>query len=352
LDTPQDKKKGDPEPFQPKNQPCGGEIMKLKKEYLLPIGIIVVLLVFLLIGGGKNKMSYRVPKLESLSTDDINRIEIVKGEDVFILSAKDDKWTILPQEFPAEPDKISNILETIGNLTLTELASEKKDYLRYELDEENKIGVKAYKDDEILREFDIGKVSATYRHTFVTIGEDTRVYHARDSFRSNFDFDLNDLRDKSVMSFDKNEITQVKIAYEDSTYLFTKTIVPMEESPAEGEVQDQPETAQDEEGWVTEDGTKGKKTEIDTVLNQLTDLKCDSFIEGKSKEDFTAPVHTVSLTGSKEYVLQIFAKDEEEDKYPAISSESPYLFYLTAWKAENIMKKAEDLLDKETEEEK
>ena len=241
------------------------------------------------------------------------------------------------------------MLDIIGNLTLTELAAEKKDYQRYELDEEKKIGIKAFKEDEVLRSFDSGKVSTTYRHTFVKVGKDTRVYHARDSFRSTFDFERSELRDKSVMSFDKNEISRVFITYDDSELSFTKTVVSAFPEAGEEEEEQQPQPAEEEEAWVTEDGVKGKKTEIDSIFNQLADLKCDDFIEDKTKDDLEEPIYSVSLTGTKDYTLQIYTKEEEAGKYPAFSSENPYLFFLTAWKAENIMKKAEDLLEEKEE---
>ncbi|MGD2295449.1 MAG: DUF4340 domain-containing protein, partial [Candidatus Aminicenantes bacterium] len=186
--------------------------MKPKKEYLILIGIIAILLVFLLISGRKNKMSYSVPDLESINLDEITKIEISKSGDTIVLTGKEDKWTILPQEYPADSDKLSNMLDVIGNLTLTELAAEKKDYERYELDEGKKIRIRALKGEEAVREFDIGKVSSTYRHTFVKVGKDSRVYHARGSFRSTFDFDRPELRDKSVMAFDKNAVTEVRIS--------------------------------------------------------------------------------------------------------------------------------------------
>lgn len=325
--------------------------MSFRKEYFILIGVIAVLLVFLLIGGGRSKMSYRVPRLENVNPDEITKIEISKEGQTVVLSKKDDKWTIMPQEYTADPDKVSNMLDTVENLTLTELAAERKDYQRYELDEEKKIGIKAFKGDEVVRMFDIGKVSPTYRHTFVTVGKDPRVYHARDSFRSTFDFDRAELRDKSVMSFDKNEITQVKITQDNATLDFAKKMLPVEVQAAEKGEEQPAESPAQEEAWVTEDGTKGKTTEIDSILNQLTDLKCDDFIEDKTMDDFTGPVYTVSLTGTKDYMLQIFSKDEEAGKYPALSSENPYPFFLTAWKAENIMKKADDLLDKKKEDE-
>ena len=324
--------------------------MKLKKEYLVLLGVIAVLLIVLVFSGGRNKMRYRMPVLDSLDKDGISRIEFTRSGETVLLSKSQDQWTLLPQEFKADPEKVSGLLDIIAGLTLTELAAEKKDDLRYELDDENKIKVKAFSGDTLAREFDVGKVSPTYRHTFVRIGKDTRIFHARDSFRSTFDVDSAGLRHKSVLTLDTNEITQAALIQGETTLKFTKKILPPENQPSEPDAEAEAEPAappEPEEAWVTEQGNKAIKTEMDAILNQLSDLDCEEFIEGKTKEYFSDPAYSVILTGNKEYSLHIYAKDEEADKYPALSSENPYPFFLSTWKAESIMKTPDDILEKE-----
>jgi len=322
--------------------------MRLKKEYVILLGIIVMLLVYLIFGSNRNKMSYKVPKLERIESSEIDKIEISKAEEKIILTGKGDIWKILPQEYPADYDKVKEMLDVIGNLTLTELTAEKKDYMRYELDEGKKIGVRAFKGDQILREFDVGKPSSTYSHTFVRVQKDPRVYHARNSFRSTFDQERKDLRDKVVMKFDKNEITAVEITTGEKNYQLARKMVPLEIQHEEQEDKDQPSAPKEEESWVMPDGKKAQKTEIDSLFSQLSNLRCDEFIEGKAPEDFRDPLYSVTLKGNKDYILRIFKKEkEEDDKYPAISSESSYPFLLSSYSAERVMKKPEDFLKQE-----
>ncbi|MFC2166390.1 DUF4340 domain-containing protein [Acidobacteriota bacterium] len=323
--------------------------MKLKKEYWVLFGVIVVLLVVLLSSGRRNKMSYRVPDLARVSEENITKIEISSAGETTVLSGKDSSWTILPQEYKADLDKISSMLSIIANLTLTELAAETKDYQRYELDSAKKITVNAYSGDDLVRTFDVGKVSSTYRHTFVRVGEDSRVYVARESFRSTFEVESGDLRDKTVMTFDQNEVTAILIEQENSTLNFSKTMIPAEAPSLEATEETAAQPTEGQEAWQTEDGTTGSKTDIDSIVSQMADLKCDSYIEGKSKDDFTDPIYSVKITGGKDYILQIFAKSEDEDNYPAVTSESPYAVFLPSWKADSIMKKADVLVVKEDE---
>ena len=201
--------------------------MKLKKEYLLPAAVIVILLVYLIVGTGKNKMSYDVPQLKPIPSGEIDKIEITQTAGTISIVGKDESWSILPQEYKADPVKVKDMLKSIENLTLTELAAEKQGYQRYDLTDDKKIQVKAFKGSELVREFDIGKTPSTYRHTFVRIKDDTRVYYARESFRSNFAYEIKDLRHKVVMALDKNEISGVNIEQENSLFEFTKQMVPV-----------------------------------------------------------------------------------------------------------------------------
>ncbi len=324
--------------------------MKLKKEYLLPAAIIVILLVYLVVGTGKNKMSYEVPRLGAIPSGEIDKLEITQASGTITIAGKEKIWSISPQGYSADPTKVQDMLKSIENLTLSELAAEKKDYQRYDLTDDKKIQVKAYKGSELLREFDIGKTPSTYRHTFIRIQDDTRVYYARESFRSNFAYEIKDLRHKVVMALDKNEISGVKIEQEGNLFEFTKQMIPVL-TPPEAEKVEAEEGAEspaqtEEEAWMLPDGNQANKSNLDSIISSLVDLRCDEFLEDQSKEDLKDPIYSVTARGGKDYSLQIFAKQEKEGgKYPAISSENPFPFLLSTYKAEQIMKKPDELVE-------
>ncbi len=327
--------------------------MKLKKEYLIPAAIILILVIYLIVGTGRNKMRYKVPLLEPIPSGEIDKIEITQSSGTIMLEGKDESWSILPQEYRADPTRVQDMLKSIEGLSLSELAAEKQDYHRYDLTEDKRINVKAFKGSDLLREFDIGKTSSTYRHTFVRIQDDTRVYYARGSFRSNFAYKIKDLRYKVVMEFDKNEISGVNIEQEGASYEFIKKLI-MITPPSEKETEETKEGAEtespaptEEEAWVLPDGNQADKGKLDSIISDLADLSCDEFLEGQSKEDFKDPIYSVTLKGGKDYTIQIFAKQEEkEGKYPAITSENPYPFLLSTYRAEQIMKKPDELIKK------
>lgn len=331
--------------------------MKMKKELTI-LGVIIVILLGYLLFKSSNKVHYKIPELDTVKTEDIDKIEIAKGETTIQLVKKDDKWVISPQGFPTDASKIEKVTGTVSGLTLTELVSKSKSYLRYDLTEEKAIHVKAYNKDKVLRDFRIGKTGATYGHTFVRIDDDPNVYNARESFRSQFDLKVDDLRDKKVMTLDSNEISEITIEQEGKASVFArqvKTTEPPKQETKEGETPPPPpQQPQEEISWVKDDGTKSDKSKVDRLISQLNNLTCQEYIEGKTKEDFAplTPLYTLKLKGSKDFIITIYSKPEKKEgeestggeKYPVLSSESPYPFLLNSWKAEQIMKKPEDLL--------
>ena len=104
--------------------------------------------------------------------------------------------------------------------------------------------------------------------------------------------------------------------------------------------------------WQTPDGRAGDEAAVNQLLNTLSNLRCETFIEDRGKKDFTAPLINIQLKGSQEYSLSIFAKTEEkETEHPAISSASKYAFLLTDSETEGIMKDASNILkEPETDE--
>jgi len=328
---------------------------KIKTEYII-IAVIIVMLAFLVIKK-EDKMHYDLPEIELIEQDQITKIEIQKPDATITLVKTDGKWMISPQNYPTESSKIDQIIKEITDLSVTTLVSESKNYVPYGLDKENKIIVRAYNREKNIREFEVGKVASTYHHTFIKLPEDKNVYHARNSFRSNFDEKLDNLRDKKVFKIDKNEISEIKIIQEDSTLeLAKKAKLSQTATPAKEDDGKPIPPPKDVVSWVSNDGKLAKSDALDGLLNQLSNLSCDEFIEGKSKSDYKTPVYSLSLKGNKEYLLKLFQQAEKGGKYPAISSENPYPFLLSTYTAESIMKKPEDLVempvDKNKKEEK
>lgn len=330
----------------------------VKKEYII-LGALIAALLLYLVFKGTNKVHYQLPELKPIDANTLTGIEITKPGQTIKLIKKDDQWLIDPFGYPVEGSVITDITNNIKDFALTELASRSKNYALYDLGQDKAIHVKAYRNDEVVRDFELGKAASTYNHGFVKLKDDDRVFLASQVYRVNFDKPLKEFRAKQVMKLDKNEISEIAVdMIKDGTkFLFSKTVkpAPVKAPPVQTAQPAQPaQTPEAETTWTMPDGKEGNTGTLDAVLAQLADLRCFDFIEGKKKEDFNAPIYTVKLKGKKDYVISIYEKtgtgakdaEGESEMYPAVSSENPYPFLLNSYTVDMLMKKPDDLIKK------
>lgn len=322
--------------------------MKVKKEFIFLAVIIIGLSVYL-ITRQKDRSLYDLPQLDSVPEKQITKIEVQKDNNTINLIKKDENWFILPQNYPAADNKIKDMTATMADLTLTALVSEAQDYQRYELSDDNKISVKAWNGDKLVRNFDVGKAAPSFQHTFVKLADDKRVYHARNNFKQNFDVNVDDLRDKQVLSFTTSDIQQIKLTSSEGELLLKREKEPLTETSAAdpGQAKEKPESAVKAKlVWQSEDGRKVVESKLDRMLSTLSNLNCDAYIDDRKKEDFSDPVYSIELKGDQTYSLAIFAKPKEDaEDHPAISSGNDYPFTLPGWQTESLMPKFDELVE-------
>jgi hypothetical protein len=312
--------------------------MKGKKEIAI-LFFIMAVLVFYIKSEKKDKTTYNFPDIASIETGDISKLTIQnKGSDLE-LRKENNTWLVGTQKYPADSSKVDKMLTHISGISLTALASESKNYSMYELDNDRKIEVKAFKGDEVLRTISIGKPASSHRHTFVMIGDDHRVFHAEGNIRTDFSRTVPDLRDKKVLAV-QDDINELTLKKGDKTLTIVKATAPV--SVDVNEKKDEEQLVEKGPKWTTADGRPVKDSEIDSIISSLSDYQCDNFIEGKTKQDFTSPVYTAVFKGTKEYSISFY--EMQDEKYPAITSENDYPFIVSEWKAKKIMKELDSLI--------
>ena len=312
--------------------------MKLKKEYIILACIIIALSVYL-VTRSTNRSFYQLPEMPRVTQKEITRLQIIKAGAALEMTKKDNTWHITPEEYPADADKVKDMLGTIADLTLTALVAESKNYSRYDLNDQLKINVKAWQNDELKREFNVGKTAASFRHTFVKLDGDDRIFHARGNFRNKFDINKDDLRDKKVLAFNSSDIHHLQFTDEQQDLTFTKRQAPVEVNAPGTEEKGTPSPPAPKTLWQAADGRAIDEPALNRFLNSIANLRCESFIDKRKKEDFTSPLITLQLKGPQEYSLSIFAKAEEKATgHPAISSASDYPFLLSESLVDRIMK--------------
>jgi len=320
--------------------------MRVKKEYGILVAVIVVILLYLILRT-PDRTRYQLPTLPRLAGTEISKIDISKLDTSIVLTKKDERWYVAPEGYPADKGKIRDMLAIIENLSLTAMVSESKNYNRYDLGKDKKIIVRAWAGEKLRREFDVGKAAPSRRHTFVKLAGDARVYHGQGNFRGKFDQTAENCQDRTVLSFDHAQIQEVTIVKGEQSMRFFRELLPMEASKAQGPNAEKRPPPKPEMVWKNADGKKGDQSKLNRLLMALPNFRCEKYIEGHKKDDFTDPIYTMRLKGAEEYTLSIFAKkDEDAKEYSAISSQSDFPFLISDRQAGKIMQDLDELLEK------
>jgi len=312
--------------------------MKLKKEYIILIVIVVALVGYLIINGTRTGVvNYKLPKITTIKSDEIDKFEFAAADVKISLAFDTQKkiWHITPQNFPADTALVDSMLKEIKDLEIMELISDKKAYEKYNLDDANKISVVAMKGDKTLRSFDIGKVSDTTSHTYIKLTDNPNIYSVKPNLRTIFTKTMDELRDKIVMVVKKDSIQQISISYKGENIALNKTTLPKEK-----------ETDPEKSEWkIASTGKKADDAQVNDILDTLANLVCDSYIPENAQADFSKPYYTITLQGDKSYKLSALEAGAD-NMHPVITSESAYQSYLISWKMTRLMKTTEELTDK------
>ncbi|MGB5747312.1 MAG: DUF4340 domain-containing protein [Desulfobacterales bacterium] len=312
--------------------------MKVKKEYII-LALVIISLSAYLLTRTADRTQYQLPDIPQVAGKEISKLQITRDKTIIVVNKKDDKWYIAPEEFPADGSKVKDMLNAIENLTLTALVSESKNYNLYDLDEDKKINVRAWQEDNLKRDVDLGKTASSFRHTFVKPAGDERVFHARGNFRNNFDLTIDDLRDKLVLTLNPADIQQFQIIQDQQSLILNKTQPPVVVEDAQADTQTEATPEANKPAWQASDGQPVDEAVVKQILNTISNLRCEKFISGRRKDDFTSPLFTLRMKGGQDYSLSIFAKTAEKDTdFPAVSSGSNYPFLLSGSQVDRIMK--------------
>lgn len=295
--------------------------MKTRKLILLS-GIALLLVIYLVQFFGGQRDSVRIISLDAIpdtvviNPDAENTVKLVRSGE---------KWSIDPAGYPADPDKVKDILEAFNALKVLETVSSSGQKARFELDEESRIVAKAYAGENLLRTLNIGK-AAGGSQSYVSIDDKNEVLLVSENLKTIFDQSANDLRDRLVYKLSVPEVRGVKVAGDFNWEMR------LEGEPAR---------------WVRTDDTSRSldQEKVSSWIAALDQVRAIAFPE----EGVSLDIDQDNLLGTFNFALadrQIslrIGKKGDDGRYPCISSESKWPFYLSAYIAERMLKNPAEL---------
>lgn len=316
--------------------------MNSKKGMIILAAVVVALSLYLALRK-TDRRHYPLPGLPSLDKARVTRVALIRADGTVTLARKDKGWVLQPGEYPADPDAVEGILAPLGGLTLTAMVSESRNYGLYDLTPDKRVTLECFEGDRKLLSLGVGKAASTGRHAFVLLEGDPRVYQLSTNLRDTVNRTRDELRDKSVLSFDPAEITEIRLDDGKTPLRLVREGRAAVPTPA-GSAGPSTPTAGTPHRWKTRDGREADAARVDGWLAALADLACEGYLDGRKKEDFAtlAPVCSITLEGARTYTLALYAP--EGGSHPAVSSGSAYPFRVPSWQAEQLVRKPEDLL--------
>jgi hypothetical protein len=290
-----------------------------------------------------------LPTIPQVDTTRIDRVEISKADRLVVLNKGENGWTVTDKKFSANPEDIEQMIGTLKAIKLSALVSEAKDLARYELNDTHAVKVKALAGKEAVRSFVIGKTAPSHNHTFIYLDDkDRTVYQANGNFKSQFDKESADFRDKKVLEFDPAGVKKVTLEKQGQIVTLIKSQTPKTTDQEKDETKKdliEKKPLHEESTWKKEDGSVTDQKTISDLLSSLSKLECQAFLD----EDKAArlkeiqPSCKILLENDKTFILNLFNKNENQDVEGSCSY-TPYAFTLTSYKAEDIVSYADKLL--------
>ncbi|MBN1886298.1 MAG: DUF4340 domain-containing protein [Candidatus Krumholzibacteriota bacterium] len=317
--------------------------MKMKREYIALVCVIAALVLYIALRSG-DRTHYDLPALDAVAGDEITKIVITRADTSFAIERMDDRWLIRPGDYEADGATVDRMVEALGAFDLQALVSETGSYARYGFSPEETIGVEAWVGDRRVRSVGIGKGSTNTRHTFVRIEGDDGVYQAGGGMRATFDLSVDKLRNKTIATLDRESIDRIEVAGENG-FTLMKVPVAAETDTAAAVTQMAPPGS----AWRTLDGQEADEAAVGRLVGAVANLRADGFVYGAEAGDLSSPVYEMTVAaGERRVTLGILAK-RDDGTHVVVASSSGHPFYVSEWRAGQLMKSLDDLLPEQAE---
>ncbi len=258
------------------------------------------------------------------------QLEIICADNSYTIKMVNGVWVCGSKEYPAAESSVNGMLSAMSSIkVLDKVASSTNEanLIRYDLVDEKKITVNALYDGKIVRTITIGKSSTANTQDYITIDNGKEVYLASGGLRNLFSKTADEIRSKTVVTLDQNQITSITVKEAGKEWTVSRSgsgenlmwFISLPDSQVDGK--------------KAGDWFNSFASVVTTVWHDTDDL------DGQKLRDVEI------MCGNKKVCFTLFnSKNDNQDIYYASSSETPYYFELPSYVAAKFQKNAEDLI--------
>jgi Domain of unknown function (DUF4340) len=243
-------------------------------------------------------------KILSIPEDQIQNIKIQHANgDTVELSKASGKWRLVqPKDLGADPDASSSLVSALTSVTADKTIEDKAaDVAPYGLTHPTldvTIGRKDGKTNEIL----VGDDTPNNSGAYAKLPNDAHVYTVFSFVKTSLDKNLNDLRDKRLLTFDSDKLTRVELT-------------------AKGQSEEFGKNGQNEWEILKPRPLRADNSTVDSLVTKLKDAKMDATISADDAKKAAAgfasgtKVATVGVTDSSGTQNLEVRKDKDKNYY-------------------------------------
>jgi len=307
------------------------------KQLLILVGILVVLVVVVGLVENPFAKSEYTKKIEAAASlfpgfkkESVAKIEITTSGDTTTLAKENDQWLVASMDnYPADAEGVDDLLDKVAEFKTTELVSNNPEkQAEFEVDSSGAEAKLLDTSGNVLAHLFLGKTTPGYLSSYLRAADSNDVYVGKGNLKSTFDKGTRTWKDRTIFSFNKGDVTHLAIKSEEEEIEL--------EMDGEGKWQ-----------MLKPVASAAKQTELDTLLDSYSALDTDDFAEQKDllEYELDTPKSLVSATLNDGSTRVLLIGKEESGKHYVKREDKDPIFMLYKYKANQLLKKSEDLKD-------
>lgn len=308
----------------------------MKKLHILT-GVLLILIVAVFAVKGplnqesRNREKSNMPLLEQFEKEQIRKIVITKrGQETARVEKRDDTWiSVLPEEYPAQPELVDIFYNTIKILKKETIASKNPEKaLSLGVTEETGTVFQVFgESDKLLTHFIVGNQGGRLHALYVRNMSSNDVYEVSNLIFANIDRAGVEWRTRKIGDIIEENINTISTTQGKNTLIFTKN-----------------------ETWRV-DGLENQDDEkVQRLVREVTDLMTMSFPEKKSLKEYGLEKGMATITVAKndgsEFRLIIGNEEIDGQRYARVEGDET-IFVLSQSTLEILLQGKEDFVKKE-----